>query len=149
MPGFLKLLREWLVVWLGLFLCTLQCQFLHNVKVLVLSKGGDGILFRQLRRSRLESDFLRFEFYDIIDHDIFLEIGDNNAVKLFERRTDARFTAVSCDASHGHFVGAGLRFFSNAQLDHSKRQKRQGSRDNFCHSKLSGGFLRLASVPLI
>ena len=103
-------------------------------------EGGDRCLLGNFRRSGLENHGLGFGLLTLLDLNIFFEVGNNDAVELFERRTDALFTAGSCHASHGDFVGVGLHLFGDSQLDHSKRKKRKGGGNNFSHSKLKCGF---------
>ena len=118
-----------------LFLGCLQLKFLNNVSLAMITKGSDGFFLREFGVRRLENDFLSLRGFLVrYDEDVFLEVGGNNAIELFERRTDALCTASSSDAGHRYFVGVGLRFFSDSQLDHSKREKRKGSRDYFCHN---------------
>jgi hypothetical protein len=111
----------------------LQFQFLDHVGVFVFAESLVSLLLGDLCRGRLEDHFLSAGLVSLGDLDVFFEVGDDNAIKLFERRTDVRFAGASCDAGHCHFIRLRFCICGDAELDHANRQKSDGCGNYFIH----------------
>lgn len=111
----------------------LYFEFFDDEGVLLLADGLDGRFLGNLGRGRLENHLLGVGLVSLGDLDVFLEVGDDDAIKLFERRTDVRLAARSCDATHRDLIRARLRIFGDAQLNHAQRQEREGGCEEFIH----------------
>ena len=69
------------------------------------------LLFGELTVGRLEDDLLCAGLVAGGDFDVFRQVFGDDTVKLFERPTDVRFAAVSCDARHSDRIGRHFRVF--------------------------------------